>query len=1097
VRLLEEQFRTLGGVDKVYSWSREGEASVEVIFDRGHDMKLARAELRDRIERARPLLPAEVERIQVWSWSEGDLPLMFFALLHDGASERNDQLIDTVVQRRLEAVDGVSRVQLWGMLDDAVEILLDEDRVRAAQLDVGALIRRLRQDNFTEPLGEVQDGGRRVLLRSDMRFRSLEEIERFPLGDGLVLADVGRVVVSQAVRDNMSRIDGQYAYFGQIGQESTANVVETARRVRSAFAELERDPQLAGRFRYLTLFSQGDFIEASLGQLRDTALWGGALAALVLFLFLRRVRVTICVALSIPVSALLALTWEHFSGGTFNVLTMTGITLAIGMLVDNSVVVIENIARLRGEGRPAHEAAAEGARDVGLAVSLATLTTVVVFLPLIFMAGDPMLKIMFAALGMPLCLSLLFSLMVALVFLPVATARILGPRPRPVEALARLAAPVASIPARVLGRVLEGLRLAGYGALLGLSALQRLVLRALTPLRWPLALALAALFTWRFLAARHALDALAPLRASGLAPPGVALDGTQMALVLFGPAALVGVGLALFGLKRWRARPAAPPLRAASPFRHVRSLIDLLVSSNGRLLAWTMEQRLFACGLAALALLSILVPTSRMTITSFGQDENRSRIDVRVQLEHTLDDPDAEFKVYEDLLEQHRAELGFAHLGSRFSKRGGRLSLYWEEAQPPGEIARARRRLEELWPRLPGHRVYFYGDESVDTRNRSMVTFQLEGPEADELARLGQQAIRELQQIEGLSGVTSPIEPGPEQVHVRLDDELAWNRGVTADLALQNIAWALRGVSLPRYHQAGRELPFFMGYDDEEVVGLDTLRELDLFTAEGMASLASVARLEFTQGPRSIFRRNGRASFTIQGRVDDPDQQKRISAAGQAVLRAMDLPRGYSVADEESIEFREGEEMQQMKNALLLSVVLVFLLMAILFESVLLPFSVLFTIPFAIVGAVWTLYLTGTAMDSVGWIGLIILVGVVVNNGIVLIDRVHRLRMGGTPRTQAVLDGSRSRVRPIVMTAMTTIFGLLPMALSSPPSEGIDYRALATCVAGGLAISTFFTLWVVPLAYTLMDDLGRVLAGRLSWALGLAATMRRPRATLE
>ena len=216
-----------------------------------------------------------------------------------------------------------------------------------------------------------------------------------------------------------------------------------------------------------------------------------------------------------------------------------------------------------------------------------------------------------------------------------------------------------------------------------------------------------------------------------------------------------------------------------------------------------------------------------------------------------------------------------------------------------------------------------------------------------------------------------------------------------------------------------------------------------------------------------------KTTFDIQARVNDPNRQGELVKAGYAALEALDLPRGFSLGRESSVLARQEQEMAEMFSALGLSVVLVFLLMGILFESVLLPFSVLSTVPFAVLGALWTLYLTGTSMDSVGWIGVIILVGVVVNNGIVLIDKIHRMRVkDGLERTEAVLEGAAARVRPILMTALTTICGLLPMALGEAPTQGIDYRALAVCVAGGLFAATFFTLWVVPLAYTVLDDLG-------------------------
>jgi len=369
-RVLEEQLRTLAGIEEIQSTTRNDSAMVWVQFDANTDMDLAKAEVRDRVERARPQLPDTVQDVGVYSWSNENMPILWFAILHPGDSSRTDFLIDTVVQRRLEAVDGVGKLEVWGVLDDSMRIELDEDRVRGANLNVGELIGRLSRDNFALPLGEVTDGGRRVMLRSDMRFRSPAEIEDYPIGGGLKIGDVGHVEQAKSVRNRLFKIDGRYSFYGEIQKESQANVVQTCERLRAALAELEADPRLDGDFKFLVLFDQGQFISNSLGQLRDAAIWGGGLAVLVLFLFLRRVRSTLAVALSIPFSVLIAVSWIDFSGGTFNVLTMTGITLAMGMLVDNSVVVIENIARLRSAGESELDAAAEGAREVAMAVAL-------------------------------------------------------------------------------------------------------------------------------------------------------------------------------------------------------------------------------------------------------------------------------------------------------------------------------------------------------------------------------------------------------------------------------------------------------------------------------------------------------------------------------------------------------------------------------------------------------------------------------------------------------------------------------------------------------------------------------------------------------
>jgi multidrug efflux pump subunit AcrB len=1087
-RVVEEQIRTLSGISNVYSRSSEDRCVIIVNYDRNVDMDVAKAELRDRLERARPQLPDTVERLIVWSWDNDQMPLMWLAVLHSEDGDRTDYLVDEVVKRKLEAIDGVSQAEFFGMLDDSVRVLLDEQKVKAANMDIGALIQRLSSDNFASPLGEVEDGGRRVLVRSDMRFRSLEEIENYPIGNGHVISDVGQVIKAQTVRDRLSRIDGKYSYFGQVGKESTANIVETSRLVQEALDELEADPKIKEHLSFMVLFSQGDLIEASIGQLRSTALWGGALAALVLFVFLRRVRVTLCVALSIPISALLALGWVYFTGGTFNILTMTGITLGIGMLVDNSVVVIENIASVQRRGAKPLDAAAQGVSDVGLAIFLATMTTVVVFLPLIFMSGNPIVRIMFGALGLPLCVSLVFSLLVALVFLPAVAGRIVGPRHPFVEKIAALLSPVVAAPAWILAKLGLLVQMALHGTGVVLYHLQRIALLIVTPLRWPLGLGLIAFAVWKTSQGGQTLDSLGEYLKEGVASKNTIGAVQSIAGVWIG-SAILGAILLVFGTPIWKRMLQGAPVwsrKANTEGAEPASLVELATRTNRSLLAWSLDHRVLASFLAFMGALSFMIPAGNMTVTPFGEDESRSQLEMRILLEDnfTLAEASDEIYRYEDLLQKNQEMLGHDHVSCRFDSEGGQLSLYWDEACTEQEMKRVRAELKTLFPKIPGHEVRFYGDEEVNTRNRSIVAFELLGPDAATLDRLGLEAIERLKTVPGLSGLESPLQNAPEQVRVALDTEKAWQLGVTANATLQNISWALRGFQLPRYHEPGRELPFILEYDEEQVAGLNTLRDLTIYTDSGAIALSSVADLGFARGPRTIRRRNGQVEHTIMARVDDPNQQLAASEAGYAALREMNLPRGFSLGDEASVSRRQDKEIQEMQYALMFSVVLVFLLMAILFESLTKPFAVLCTIPFAIVGAYWTLYLTGTNMDSVGYIGLIILTGVVVNNGIVLIDRIDRLAATGISRREAVLQGGANRVRPILMTALTTIFGLLPMVMAEPPSNGIDYRALGTCVAGGLAFSTFFTLWVVPLTYTLVLDFFAAISSYSAGGLG-------------
>jgi HAE1 family hydrophobic/amphiphilic exporter-1 len=487
-----------------------------------------------------------------------------------------------------------------------------------------------------------------------------------------------------------------------------------------------------------------------------------------------------------------------------------------------------------------------------------------------------------------------------------------------------------------------------------------------------------------------------------------------------------------------------------------------------------------------------------MAVTAFGEDENTGRINLQVELEDnfTLAQAEREMSFYEEFFEARRSEFNFEHLANRFDARGGRISLYWEEPLARERYAEVENRIRRELVAPPGHKARLWSDDGAAVvRSKTMLAFRLVGQDSEELERLAAQGVKLLERIPGLEGVKYGEDDSGAlgQVRVVFDPDIAQGLGISAESALRNIAWSLRGWQLPRYQEDGREIPLIIELDEEEVAGLSTLRELSVFNGSSAVPLSSFAQFEFGRGERQIFRRNGQVSATIQARVADPLRQKELSDLGYATLKQLDLPRGYSIGDEDLVSTRQEEELKELMAALALSTVLVYVLMAILFESLVLPVSVMFTVPYAIVGSFWTLYATGTTMDSVGWIGIIILVGVVVNNGIVLIDCVQRMRNEGLERDEAVVVGCARRIRPVLMTAMTTVIGLIPTAIAEPSSDGIDYRALATCVGGGLAFATVFTLWVVPLAYTVLDDLSRMFAREVR-LIGVALAPKRRRA---
>jgi len=1099
-RPVEEQLRTISGIELLRSTSERDAVQFMISFSGATDMNLAKAEVRDRIERAWPSLPRTVETAQIWTESSETLPVAFYGIKLSGDADRRDHLMEKVIVPRLDAVPGIGRATVWGMNDDSIRILLDEDKIKAAGIDLGTVIGRLATDNFALPMGEIEDGGRELLVRSDMRFKTPEEIAEFPVTGALKVKDLGRVARVKEVRDQVSRIDGGYAYYGMATKDSQSNVVETSQRFSAAMEELEQDPLFDGDLAFMVFFLQGDMIQSALAQLEDTAIQGGLLAIVVLLVFLRRLRLTVCVALSIPVSALFAIAWEYFSGGSFNVFTMTGITLATGMLVDNAVVVVENVLRLRRAGLDGKAAAAEGVREIALAVTLASLTSIVVFMPLVFLTEQAALRVIFQSLVIPYSVALMASLGLALFFTPVLVARMSDERAARFDRWLAWSTPLQRLPARATARLVGALRFVWHIALGLAHRALGLVLALLVPLRWPLAVAALGVTVYglrrglaRLADTRAALDRM--VRADELLARVRAAE-----LVTLSVAGLLAVVLLVFALPRLRRALGTAPGRPTRLVPRGDSLIDLVVELNHALLDWTLRHRLAATVAATAIMATIAIPAAQVKMTAFGNDSSGDELRFRVGLEgrFTMEEAEAELRIYEEFLESKRADYGFAHWSNRFDEDSARFGLHFDEQKSGPEFDALEKRLKEELPRVAGHRLRFYDQDQSDGRSVSVARFTLLGPDSRELEKLGARAIGLLERVPGLSQVTTPLESAPDQIEVAVDRDLAQELGVNTSGVRDSISAALGGFPLPRFQEEGRQVPLRIEFDGAEAAGLPTLADLDVFGTQGGVPLSSIGSVSFAKGARSILRVNGQTSFTLEGKVEDPLKILEVTEAGNRALQELDLPRGYSIDTENSVVRRSEEEMGELMKALALGVFLIFLLMGILFESVMLPFSVLFTIPFAVLGSMWAMLLTGRPMDSIGWIGMIILAGVVVNNGIVLIDRIHVLT-AEMPRFDAVLVGSRQRVRPVLMTALTTVVGLVPMMYAEPPSQGIDYRGLATIVAGGLIASTVFTLWIVPLAYTQIDDATRILGARMRWWLrrreAAPAALEAPAAT--
>ncbi len=954
-RPVEEQLRTIPGIKNVFSVSRENRASIDIEFGNETNMDVAYGEVRDRIERIRSTLPPEMDRYNIWRWnSNTDMPVMWIGIQYDQEAVDPFGPIERIAVRRLEGVEGVARVGLSGVVDEAVRIFVNVEKVKGYGVNLGDVIRRLQADNFTLPAGEVNDAGRTLALRIDARFQSLDDVRAYPVGNGLVLGDIADVVRARAYRDWVWRINGRGAVGMDISRESDQNTIDVCSRVEEVIAELEQDPRLAGA-KFNVFFNQKEHILGAVTGLQQSALWGGLFAVIVLFFFLRDLRMTMLAALAIPSSLLAALIATYFGGQTLNLISLAGFTLGIGMLVDNAVVVIENISRKRSEGLDRLSSAAHGASDVGLAVITATATSIVVFLPLVFMDGDRNNQIMMQEVGLPISYSLAASLLVALVFLPAFCARIMS-----------------------------GNR-----------------------------------------------NKAADLHFSGR-----------------------------------------------------------LVSTYERSMNWVLGHRFGAFLLLVLVVLVAKEAGSNLRKANTGnQGDDSIRMSVETPPTYSLGETNSVFEHFETWAEEHMEEYGYDFYSTRFSRRGGSVSFYPREGLDDDARERLPHLLRDTSPELPGVEVTVGRDGAGQSKE---VRINLKGRDFSVLAGIADDLKLRLANLttekDGhiiplFENVRTDLEDGLDEIHVDIDRDRASELGVLPEMVRGTVAWGLGGQRLPDYQEGEREIRMQIEYGLSDQESLEFLRNMGLSSTTGaQVPLASIASLGFDKALGSLVRRNGETSTGVTA-LPTVDNLYEVSRGLKSVLANYPFPDGYTWDEQGGQEeFEEG--MAELVMTLLFSVLLVYLLMAILLESVSLPFSILVSIPLALMGVNITLFTVGRAMDAMVMVGMILLAGIVVNNAIVLLDRVQRLRAEGLERDAALIRGGAERLRPIVMTALTTIFGLLPMAMPSAfpgDAESSGYESMAITVAGGLAFSTFFTLLAVPLFYTFFDDLGSAANKLMPW----------------
>jgi HAE1 family hydrophobic/amphiphilic exporter-1 len=971
VRPLEEELATVRGIDSLESTATTGRARVSMNFKSGTDMDVAYREVRDRVERARSQLPDDADRIYIRKEDSASIPVYVLGLAVDPGLADPYTLIQNQVVVPLQRIDGVASVDVNGLLEKEIFIELDRAKTEAAGLNIYQLAQQLGDDNFTLASGDVRSGDRKLLLRSVARYASLEELENRQMSPRIRLKDVGTVSYKAPKATFRVRANSRPAVALVVLKEGQANTLEVARAIRKTVEEMGSDPRLQ-QIGMVPLFDQGRVILESLSTLLDSGRIGALFAVVVLYIFLRRLRLTLVITLAIPISLLIAMTVMYFAGESLNVLSLLGLMISVGLLVDNSVVVAENIHRLHRSGLGRREAAIRGTGEIALAITAATLTTVIVFLPVSLIEGT--IQFFLLRLSIPISVSLLGSLAVAGIVVPLLTTLTLrdGPpsdRPR-ARAYRRFQAVLERFYEATFGRLNRS-----YGGLLGFFLRRRI----------------------------------------------------DLVVVLL-----------------------------------------LLTAATGALLQQGRVK---------------LVP---------NEEEDRSNFEIQARLPEatTLAEAETFFLSCEKVVEDSADDLGLSgwfmfHRATFGSIQGFMTSPRTTDLSPREVTAKILERL----PHPPGVR-YFTGDESeADSESASIQQLALYGDDPAELDRTADGLESLFTALPGVLGVKAAADPAPSEIALEVDRSRAQQHEVSPRVVAAVVGYALRGQQLNRYRADGLDIPVRVRYSEADS---ETLAQLMSFYVpagdQGFLPLSTVTDVRYLQAPRTIFRRDKQMTRTITLELEEghEEEARRRIAALEAEV---ELPEG--------VRFGEppqgnplGDDMAEIGFAVLLSIIFIYLLMGFLFESAWLPLSIIGTIPLAGLGVVWVHAAMGRNIDMLGAIGVVLLIGVVVNNGIVLIDYVNRLRSDGMERTEALLMAASRRFRPIMMTALTTICGMIPVTLSGASSIGLSYASFGMTLIGGLTTATLLTLLVVPVLYTLIEDIRDVVTGVLH-------LRRRPRPAHE
>lgn len=973
-RPLEATLATVSNMREVSSTSSEGQAVITISFNWGTNMDFATLEMREKVDLAKRFFPAEVGTPTVLKFDPSMMPIMVADIGSNKltAAQMRD-LADRSLAARIERIPGVASVAVSGGQQSVIEVSVDPAQSEEFGITLAQITGSLRTASMSMPGGTINVEGEEVLIRSVGQLVSLSEIEnlvvgmrtvrtvtasapptpRISLPPGVVLPpatpqvttrlepvflrQVATVAEVNPFAQSAMRLNAMPAVSLRMQKESGANTVLVANLIHAELEQMRIDyPDLS----IVASQDQSRFIEQAIGSVGSNALIGGLIAVLVLFVFLKSIVTTLIIALAVPVSVVATFALIYFGGLTLNLMTLMGLALGIGMLVDNSIVVLENIFRLQEEGVDSVVAARQGAEEVAMAISASTLTTVAVFLPVAFVGGFT--GLMFRELALTVSFSLLASLAVALLVVPMLAATLLRARPKiSLERKARL------------------------------SPYQR-------SLKWALK--------------RKPLVILVTL---------LLLGGSLLTYPHLG-----GEFIPPMDQGEMRVTVTLPSGSSFQETDRVASEVESLLLARGEVLSVAT---------------SIGVTTGTRGAIMGGGGARRNRAAMTVVLHPGQRAAD----LVTELNEQYATFAGATVVAESVAGLAGGM----------GGVG-------------------------------APVQINLAGPSLEGLRLHADQIKSALRDVEGITEVSDNMGVGSAEFVIRVKRTEAAELGVSPVAVASAVRTAFQGETVARVSREGREVDVTVKLAAEARQNVASLENLMVAAPQGrIVRLKEVATVEQSVGPAAIRRMSNQRVVSISASIAERDLQS-VSRDVERALEALALPDDYSyeIAGEMS-EMREA--FDGLILALILAVVLVYMVMAAQFESLLYPFIVMFSLPLAVIGVLFGLFFTGTTLSVPSVMGVIVLAGIVVNNAIVLVDYINQLRERGKGVDEAIVEAAGVRLRPILMTTATTVLALVPLAVM--PGSGAEMQQpLGIAVIGGLTVSTLLTLYLIPIAYDLV-----------------------------